>query len=60
MSETETVETETVDPVTAALMQVAELFGAVCHDPDNPAVAAAADQSLRDLDALLAGTASAG
>jgi hypothetical protein len=51
-------EDQTPDPVTAALMHVADMFGAVCHDPDNPEVAAQADQSLRDLDALLAGAAS--
>jgi hypothetical protein len=41
------------DPMVAALMRVAEMFGAVCHDPDNPEVAAQADQALRDLDTLL-------
>ncbi len=42
------------DPVPAALRHVAEMFGAVCHDPDDPEVAGRADQALRDLDALLA------
>jgi hypothetical protein len=42
------------NPVVAALMRVAEMFGAVCDDPDNPAVAGQADQALRNLDALLA------
>lgn len=50
-------ETTEVDPVTAALLAVADNFGAVCHDPDNAEVCASADRSLRDLDALLAGAA---
>src|SRR6266540_884031 len=41
----------------AALMTVVEMFGAVCHDPDDAEVTAAADASLRDLDALLAAAA---
>jgi hypothetical protein len=45
------------DPVVAALMRIAEMFGAVCHDPDNPEVAGQADQALHDLDALLAAAA---
>jgi hypothetical protein len=50
----EEVMSEQDDPVVAALMRVAEMFGAVCHDPDNPEVAEHADQALRDLDLLLA------
>ncbi len=45
------------NPVVAALMTVVEMFGAVCHDPDDAEVTAAADASLRDLDALLAAAA---
>ena len=45
----------TAESIGAALGRIAELFGAVCGDPDNPEVAAAADRALADLDALMAG-----
>jgi hypothetical protein len=57
MTETAEVDAPEIDPVTAALLAVADNFGAVCHDPDNAEVCAAADRSLHDLDALLAGAA---
>ena len=34
--------------------QIVDLFTALCGDPDNAAVAAAADGALRELDRLLA------
>ena len=43
--------------VGAALGGLADLFGAVCGDPDNPEVTQRADQALHDLDALLSGAA---
>jgi hypothetical protein len=49
---------QTSNPVEAQLMLVAELFGSVCADPDNPEVTAAADKALRDLDDLLASSGS--
>jgi hypothetical protein len=42
------------NPVEARLVQLAELFGGVCADPDNPEVTARADQALWDLDEFLA------
>jgi hypothetical protein len=40
--------------ITSALTLVAEMFAAVCHAPDDQEIAAKADRSLRDLDALFA------
>jgi hypothetical protein len=42
------------NPVEERLMRLAELFGGVCADPDNPEVAARADQALWELDEFLA------
>ena len=42
------------DALAAAHMRVLEMFGAVCADPDNPAVAEQADAALHRLDELLA------
>ncbi|MFI7209838.1 hypothetical protein [Micromonospora maritima] len=44
----------TVVDTTTAEHRVLELFGAVCADPDNPAVAAEADAALAEVDRLLA------
>lgn len=46
--------TEPVTDVTTALGRVVEMFGAVCADPDNLDLAWEADQSLVDLNRLLA------
>ena len=46
---------ESEDPVVAGLMRIAELFGSVCADPDNPEVTGQADRALWDLDELLTG-----
>jgi hypothetical protein len=40
------------DRVTSALTLVAQMFAAVCHAPDDQEIAARADQSLRELDAM--------
>lgn len=42
-----------VPTLEAAQMRVLEMFGAVCADPDNPAVAEQANAALRQLDELL-------
>jgi hypothetical protein len=44
---------QSTDPVEAKLMQVAELFGSVCADPDDPEVTYQADAALWELDELL-------
>ncbi|AGL15824.1 hypothetical protein [Actinoplanes sp. N902-109] len=45
----------TTDAVADTLHEVLEGFIAVCGTPDDPAVAAAADDALARLDDLLAG-----
>jgi hypothetical protein len=35
--------------------EIVDLFTALCGDPDNVAVATAADRALHDLDGMLAG-----
>jgi hypothetical protein len=43
------------DQIEAAGQKVFELFGACAGAPDDPAVGRAADEALRELDALLDG-----
>jgi hypothetical protein len=47
--------TETLAPATTEELQqrIVELFGEVCAKPDDADVAAAADEALRKLDAIL-------
>lgn len=42
----------------AAHMRVLEMFAAVCGDPDNPRLAAEADEALWWLDEMLDGSSS--
>jgi hypothetical protein len=41
----------------AAHMRILEVFGAVCAEPDDPAVAREADEALARLDRMLAAAA---
>ena len=48
---------EEPSPLEAAQMNVLQMFGAVCADPDSPTVAEQADAALRHLEDLLASAA---